>query len=98
MSSIDEVEVSHSTIFRYTLKNYYLIPSYDRELWESRKDGPGDPYSNARILIHLFNHYITISHSLVEYLNLTQGVQWDLAQRWIKESALASREEPEIVY
>lgn len=98
MSFTNEVEVSHSGVFRFTLKNYYSIPSYDRELWESRKDGPGDPYSNARILIHLFDHNITNKYGSVEYLDLTQGVQWDLAQRWIKESALAPREEPDIVY
>ena len=99
MSSIDEVEVSHSGLFKYTLKNYYMIPSYDRNLWESRKDGPVDPYTNARILIHLFNNNITNTHGgSVEYLGLTQGVQWDLAERWIKQSELAAREEPDIVY
>ena len=96
--SIDEVEVSHSGVFKYRLTNYYSIPSYDRNLWESKKDGPGDPYSNARILIHLFANNIREQFGSVEYLGLTQGVQWDLAERWIKESGLAPREEPDVVY
>jgi hypothetical protein len=94
--SIDEVEVSHSGAFKYRLTNYYSIPSYDRNLWESRKNGPGDPYSNARTLIHLFNK--NILDGSTDFLTLTQGVQWDLAERWIKESALAPREEPDVVY
>lgn len=94
--SIDEVEVSHSGAFKYRLTNYYSIPSYDRNLWESKKDGPGDPYSNARTLIHLFNN--NILDGSTDFLTLTQGVQWDLAERWIKESGLAPREEPDIVY
>lgn len=94
--SINEVEVSHSGVFKYRLTNYYSIPSYDRNLWESKKDGPGDPYSNARTLIHLFNN--NILDGSTDFLTLTQGVQWDLAERWIKESGLAPREEPDIVY
>lgn len=94
--SINEVEVSHSGVFKYRLTNYYSIPSYDRNLWESKKDGPGDPYSNARILIHLFNN--NVLDGSTDFLTLTQGVQVDLAERWIKESGLAPREEPDIVY
>jgi hypothetical protein len=95
--SIDEVEVSHSGVFKYKLTNYYNIPSYDRNLWESRKNGPGDPYSNARTLIHLFNN--NIRDGSTDFLTLTQGVQMDLAERWIKQSELAyTVEEPNIVY
>ena len=95
--SIDEVEVSHSGVFKYKLTNYYNIPSYDRNLWESRKNGPGDPYSNARTLIHLFNS--NIRDGSTDFLTLTQGVQMDLAERWIKQSELAyTFEEPNIVY
>jgi len=94
--SINEVEVSHSGVFKYRLTNYYSIPSYDRNLWESKKDGPGDPYSNARILIHLFDN--NILDGSTDFLTLTRGVQMDLAERWIKESGLAPREEPDVVY
>lgn len=94
--SIDEVEVSHSGVFKYTLTNYYSIPSYDRNLWESKKDSPRDPYGTGRILIHLFNNNIVTSST--DFMTLTQGVQWDLAERWIKESGLAPREEPDVVY
>jgi hypothetical protein len=94
--SIDEVEVSHSGAFKYTLMNYYMIPSYDRNLWENLKKGPGDPYSKARTLINLFNKYARVSST--DFLTLTRGVQIDLAERWIKESELANREEPDIVY
>jgi hypothetical protein len=95
--SIDEVEVSHSGVFKYKLTNYYNIPSYDRNLWESKKDSPRDPYGTARILIHLFDN--NIRSGSTDFLSLTQGVQWDLAQRWIKESGLAyTVEEPNIVY
>lgn len=96
MSSINEVEVSHSGVFKYTLENYYLIPSYDRNLWESiRTRGTGDPYSNARTLINLFNKYARKSST--DFLSLTRGIQIDLAERWIKQSEL-TREEPDIVY
>jgi hypothetical protein len=95
--SIDEVEVSHSGAFKYTLMNYYMIPSYDRNLWENLKEGPGDPYSNARTLINLFNKYARVSST--DFLSLTRGVQIDLAERWIKQSELAyTVEEPNIVY
>lgn len=94
--SINEVEVSHSGVFKYTLTNYYMIPSYDRNLWENLKNGPGDPYSQARTLIHLFNKYARVSST--NFLDLTRGVQMDLAERWIKQSELAAREEPDIVY
>jgi hypothetical protein len=95
--SIDEVEVSHSGAFKYTLMNYYMIPSYDRDLWENiLKRGTGDPYLNARTLIDLFNKYARVSST--DFLSLTRGVQIDLAERWIKESELANKEEPDIVY
>ena len=94
--SIDEVEVSHSGAFKYTLMNYYMIPSYDRNLWENLKEGPGDPYSKARTLINLFNKYARVSST--DFLSLTHGLQIDLAERWIKESGLAPREEPDVVY
>jgi hypothetical protein len=96
--SIDEVEVSHSGVFKYRLTNYYSIPSYDRDLWESKKDSPRDPYGTSRILIHLFNNNILDQYGQTDYLTLTHGVQWDLAERWVKESGLAPREEPDVVY
>jgi len=95
--SINEVEVSHSGVFKYTLTNYYAIPSYDRNLWENLKSSPGDPYSQARTLINLFNKYARVSST--DFLTLTRGVQLDLAERWIKQSELAyTVEEPNIVY
>jgi hypothetical protein len=94
--STNQIKVEHSGIFKYTLENYYLIPSYDRNLWENIKNGPGDPYGNARVLIELFNKYIR--EQSTGYMSLVRGIQIDLAERWIKQSELATREEPDIVY
>jgi hypothetical protein len=96
MSSTNEIEVSHSGAFKYTLLNYYLIPKVDRDSWENIKNGPGDPYGNARVLINLFDKYSRVRS--MDFLTLSRGVQMDLAERWIKQSELAAREEPDIVY
>lgn len=94
--STSHIEVEHSGIFKYTLENYYMIPMEDRDAWEDIKNGPGDPYGNARVLIELFNKYIRKQST--GYMSVVRGIQIDLAERWIKQSGLAAREEPDIVY
>jgi hypothetical protein len=85
-------------VFRYKLLNYYLIPKADRDSWENIKNGPGDPYNNARVFIELFDKYTYERYGTTGYMTLTRGVQIDLAERWVKESRLVAREEPDIVY
>lgn len=96
--STNEVEVSHSGVFKYRLLNYYMISKVDRDSWETIKDGPGDPYGNARVLINLFDKYVRMDAGSSDFLTLARGIQIDLAERWIKQSELAAKEEPDIVY
>lgn len=96
--STNEVEVSHSGVFKYRLLNYYMISKVDRDSWETIKNGPGDPYGNARVIINLFDKYARMGSTSTDFLSLSRGIQIDLTERWIKESELAAKEEPDIVY